>query len=217
MAKPGRASRTGSAPDPAANPTRSALVDAAIESLRRDGFAGASARAIAARAGVNPGLVFYHFGSVTDLLLAGLAEVGARRMDRYAAALAGAGTPAELARVATEIFREDLDAGYVTVLVEMIAGAASAPGLGERVAALIAPWRDLAQRAVETIVAGSPLAALVPAEDAAHAVVALYLGLEMLSHLDGDRAPALRLFERAHQLLAVLGMPGPPTQPRSNP
>ena len=35
------------------------------------------------------------------------------------------------------------------------------------------------------------------------AVVALYLGLEMLSNLDGDRAPALALFDHAKRL-AVL-------------
>jgi len=72
---------------------------------------------------------------------------------------------------------------------------------------LIAPWRTFAQQAIETIVAESPLAALVPVDDAAHAVVALYLGLEMLSHLDGDRDTALRLFDRASQLIAVFGAP----------
>ena len=69
---------------------------------------------------------------------------------------------------------------------------------------MIAPWRAFAQQAIETIVSESPLASLVPVDDAAHAVVALYLGLEMLSHLDGDREPALRLFDRASQLLAAL-------------
>src|SRR4051812_15413209 len=171
MAKSGRASRAGPANTNGANPTRRALVDAAIESLKFDGFAGASARAIAARAGVNPGLIFYHFGSVADLLLAALSEVSARRMERYAAAVEAATTPSELVAVATEIFREDLDEGYVTVLVEMIAGAGSSPALGEQVAALIAPWRSFAQRAIETIVAESPLAAVVPVDDAAHAVV----------------------------------------------
>ena len=214
MAKSGRASRAGPAKANAANPTRRALVDAAIESLRFDGFAGASARAIAARAGVNPGLVFYHFGSVADLLLAGLAEVSARRMDRYSAAVESATTPAEWVAVATEIFREDLDEGYVTVLAEMIAGAATSPGLGEQVAELIAPWRTFAKRAIEAIVSESPLASLVPVDDAAHGVVALYLGLEMLSHLDGDRAPALRLFDRASQLLTAFGASAAGSQPK---
>jgi len=45
---------------------------------------------------------------------------------------------------ATEIFREDLDEGYVTVLVEMIAGTASSPELGAAVAQRIAPWRPAA-------------------------------------------------------------------------
>src|SRR5439155_23792163 len=129
---------------------------------------------------------------VADLLLAALSQVSARRMERYSAAIEAAVTPSELVVVATEIFREDLDEGYVTVLVEMIAGAGSSPELGERVASLIAPWRVFAQRAIEAIVAESPLASLVPVGDAAYAVVALYLGLEMLSHLDGERAPALR-------------------------
>jgi AcrR family transcriptional regulator len=207
MAKPGRASQTGPAKAEGAVATRRALVDAAIESLRFDGFAGASARVIATRAGVNPGLVFYHFGSVVDLLLAALAEVSTRRMARYSAAVDAAVTPSELLTVATDIFREDLDEGYVTVLVEMIAGAGSSPELGEKVAGLIAPWRSFAQRAIEAILSESPLASLVPVGDAAHAVVALYLGLEMLSHLDGDRAAALRLFDQASRLVAVFGAP----------
>src|ERR1700681_4745830 len=96
MAKSGRASRAGPVRADNASASRRALVDAAIESLRFDGFAGASARAIATRAGVNPGLIFYHFGSVADLLLAGLAEVSDRRMLRYSTAVEAATTPAEL-------------------------------------------------------------------------------------------------------------------------
>ena len=208
MARSGRASRAVATKTAVANPSRRALIEAAIESLRFDGFAGASARAIAARADVNPGLIFYHFGTVADLLLAALEEVSVRRMQRYSAALDAAATPEDLLAVATEVFREDLDEGYVTVLAEMIAGAGFSPGLGEQVAAVIAPWRTFAQQAIETIVSESPLASLVPVDDAAHAVVALYLGLEMLSHLDGDREPALRLFERASQLLTLLGASG---------
>jgi AcrR family transcriptional regulator len=207
LAKSGRPSRAGPTKAAGTNSTRRTLVEAAIESLRFDGFAGASARAIATRAGVNPGLVFYHFGSVADLLLAALAEVSGRRMDRYSAAVDAAATPAELVTVAADIFREDLDEGYVTVLVEMIAGAGSSPELGEEVAALIAPWRAFAQRAIETMVSDSPLASLLPVGDAAHAVVALYLGLEMLSHLDGDRSAALRVFDHASRLVVLFGAP----------
>ena len=55
----------------------------------------------------------------------------------------------------------------------------------------------------------------MPSGDAAHGVVALYLGLEMLSHLDGDRAPALALFDHARQLATLLQAVGtlPPATP----
>jgi AcrR family transcriptional regulator len=197
MAKAGRASRPGPAAGAGSNATRAALVDAAIESLRFDGYAGASARAIAARAGSNQSLVFYHFGSVAELLLAALDEVSARRLQRYSAAVHGVESAGALVEAATEIFREDLDEGYVTVLVEMIAGTATSPELGAQVAQRIAPWRAFAQSTIETAIADSPIATLIPVADAAYAVVALYLGMEMLSNLDGDRAPALSLFDQA--------------------
>ena len=128
-----------------------------------------------------------------------------RRRQRYSAAVAGVETPGELVRAATEIFREDLDEGYVTVLVEMIAGAAPSPELGVQVAQRIAPWRTFAQDTIEAAIAGSPLATLIPVADAAYAVVAMYLGMEMLSHLDGDRSGALSLFDRAGHFAAMFG------------
>ena len=50
--------------------TRAVLIAAAIDTLRESGFAAASARRIAAKAGCNQALIFYHFGSVPDLLVA---------------------------------------------------------------------------------------------------------------------------------------------------
>jgi AcrR family transcriptional regulator len=190
--------------------TRRLLVQAAIETLKDEGYAGASARAIAERAGSNQGLVFYHFGSVANLLLAALDAVSAARLEHYGAAVEQVGSPAELVEVARTIFSEDLDAGYVTVLAEMIAGASSTPGLGAEVSARIGPWVDFAEASVRRAAGDSPLAALVPPRDLAHGIVALYLGLEMLSHLDGDRAPALSLFDHAATLAALFGsMSGP--------
>jgi AcrR family transcriptional regulator len=186
--------------------TRDALVAAAVDALREVGFSGASAREIARRAGCNQGLVFYHFGSVTNLLLEALDAVSATRRDRYQAAVDEAAGLDGLVGAAASIFEEDLDAGYITVLVEMIAGASSTPGLGPEVAARIAPWREFAADAVRGSLGGTPLAQLADPKEVAHAIVALYLGLEMLAQLDGDRAPALSLFERAAQLAGLLGL-----------
>ena len=208
MARSGAKRQMGPRPSPGSEDTRRALVAGAIEALRDEGFSGASARAIARRAGCNQGLVFYHFGSVTNLLLAALDEVSALRLARYQSAVAAVRGVGDLVETARSIFEEDLDAGYISVLAEMIAGAASTPGLGVEVAARIAPWRAFAAGAVRDTLADSPLAQLLAPEEVAHGIVALYLGLEMLAHLDGDRSSALALFDRAGQLTAVLGVLG---------
>lgn len=184
--------------------TRTALVQAAGEALREVGFAGASAREIARRAGLNQALVFYHFGSVTDLLLAALDAISAERMAAYSDAVDRAETLPELIDSARAIFSEDLDAGRVTVLVEMICGAQATPGLGEQVAARLAPWRTFAESAVRKVMAGSPVSLLVPPAEIAHGVVAGFLGLELLANLDGDRGAALALFDRARGLAGLL-------------
>jgi hypothetical protein len=48
------------------------------------------------------------------------------------------------------------------------------------------------------------LVSLLPIGAVSHAAVALYLGLEMLSHLDGDRTGATLLFEQLARLAPVL-------------
>ena len=200
MAKSGTPSNVAERGGSRSAGTRGLLVDAAVETLKAEGYAGASARAIAERAGSNQGLIFYHFGSVANLLLAALDSVSSARLEQYGESVGGVGTPSELVDAATDIFRSDLDAGYITVLVEMIAGASSTPGLGVEVAARIGPWKEFARAAVEHSLGGSPLGQVLPSEDVAYAIVALYLGLEMLGHLDGDRGPALALFAHAKQL-----------------
>jgi AcrR family transcriptional regulator len=188
--------------------TRAALVGGAIEALKTAGFSGASAREIARLAGCNQTLIFYHFGSVTDLLLAALDAISERRMAAYRGVLDHATSLSDLVESARSIFTEDLDSGHVTVLVEMIAGARSVPGLGQQVAARVAPWREFAEAAVRRGLASSPLARLLPAKDVAHAVVAGFLGLEQLANLDGDRAAALALFDRAAALALLADMAG---------
>lgn len=204
MAKPGTQSRPGPRSSESSVQTRQALVQAAIETLKTDGFAHTSARTIARRADVNQSLVFYHFGSVANLLLAALDDVSADRLERYSQTAAQVGSLSELVDVAEVIFQEDLDEGHATVLAELVSGAASVPGFGAEVATRLRSWTQFAQDAVEKTSGNSSVFGLsLPSADVAHGLIALYLGLEMLSHLDGDRTGALALFERARQLAAL--------------
>ena len=88
----------------------------------------------------------------------------------------------------------------------MIAGASSIPSLGSEVAARIAPWVDFTETTLRRVLGSTPIAQLVPARDLALAIVAMYLGVEMLSHLDGDRAPAEALLATVTRLSGLLGM-----------
>lgn len=211
MAKPGVRGRLSAAGPSRSAATRRALVRAAVDVLKSDGFGGASARAIAERAGCNQALVFYHFGTVVDLLLAALDEVSSLRSLQYREAVAQVRSPAELVDAAAGIFREDLDAGHIAVLAELIAGASSTPGLGAQVAERIEPWEQFAARIVGDVFGGGALASAIPAAEAAHAIVAMYLGLEMLARLDGNRAPAVALFERAKSIAGLLSSLGAST------
>ena len=175
--------------------TKSTLVEAALETLKRKGFAGASAREIARAGGFNQALIFYHFGSVQNVLLAALDLVSARRMKAYAPAFEQARTVAELATLARRIYAEDLENGYVTVLGEMVAGGVANRELGREVAARLQPWIDMVERKLRELLAGSPFESVVPPRDVAFAIIALYLGVDMLSHLEGSTARAASLLD----------------------
>lgn len=197
--------------------TREQIVQAALDTLKAVGFAGASAREIARTGKFNQALIFYHFGRVNDMLLAALDETSARRMAAYGEAIEGASSLSELVGVATRIFREDLRSGHIKVLAEMIAGSSAHPELRPQVAARVEPWIRFAEEAIGRILAGSPLEPLIPVRDAAHAVVAFYLGVEMLTHLHPRQFKAGKLFDLAARTAPLLdGLLGRPSE-RSEP
>ncbi len=187
--------------------TKLRIAEAALQTLKERGFAGASAREIAGIGGFNQALIFYHFGSVQRALLAALDLVSARRMGAYGPAFDQARTLPELASLASTIYAEDLENGYVTVLGEMVAGGVSDAELGGEVVARLQPWIDLVAGKLRDLLAGSPFESMLPAGDMAFAIVALYLGVDMLSHLasEHDRAESLLgLGERYAPLLGAL-------------
>ena len=183
--------------------TKLQIIEAALATLRTEGHAGASARAIAREGGFNQALIFYHFGTVKNLLLAALDLVSERRASAYATAFREATTASDLARVVRTIYDQDLEHGYVKVLAEMVAAGMTDPELGGAVAARIEPWTAMVRDKLEELLADSPLAALASADDLAFALVALYFGVDMLGHLEGDRARAESLLDLAGRLSAL--------------
>jgi hypothetical protein len=77
----------------------------------------------------------------------------------------------------------------------MVAGGVSDRELGRLVVARMQPWVEMVERKVRALIEGSLFESMVPPRDVAFAIIALYLGIDMLSHLDGDRARAESLLD----------------------
>src|SRR4051794_22835984 len=183
--------------------TRTRILDAALETLREDGFAGATSRAIARRGGFNQALVFYHFGSLDGLLLAALDATSADRLERYRAEVATADTPDELIAVMARIYAEDRDSGHLTVVSQMVAGSLARRDLAPEVLARMEPWLEFAEATLRRFV-GPTIA-----PDLALAAVTFYFGVNLLSVLDPARMDSL--FARTAELAPLLqGLLPPP-------
>jgi AcrR family transcriptional regulator len=178
-------------------------LDAAFETLRRDGFARTSARTIARTGDFNQALIFYHFGSVNELLLAALDRVGATRMDRYREALNNTSDLMELSRLARQLYLEDIECGHSTVLAELFAASSGNAALRAQMLGRMQPWLDFTEDLVARFLQGSALSSLVDARTTAGAVLAMYLGVDLLLHLDGDKSRAIALFDLGDRLAAT--------------
>jgi AcrR family transcriptional regulator len=187
----------------AAQETRHRIAAAALEAVHANGFAGATSRAIARIGGFNQALIFYHYGSVENALLAALDLTSNERMTRYRAALDGVDTVEELVRVARTIYREDAESGHVAVVSQVVAGSLARPELAEGVLARVEPWVAFCEDVIRKIVAGSPLEEIVPIRELAYGVVSYYLGANLLTHLaGGEQTDAL--FARVEELAPAL-------------
>lgn len=195
--------------------TKLQIAEAALAALKSHGFAGASARVIAREGAFNQALIFYHFGSVRNLLLAGFDLVSERRMMQYGPAFEAASTVSELARLAQTIYQEDLKQGYVTALGEMVSGGVSDATLGAEVAARIEPWIGMVETKLQQLLAGSPMPGLDSPRDLAFGIVAAYFGVNMLSHLQRDQTRAESLLDLAVRVAAIADAVLPLSPPQS--
>jgi AcrR family transcriptional regulator len=180
--------------------TRGRVTAAAFAALRSRGYAGASTRAIAELGGFQPGLIFYYFDSLDDLLVAALAESSGERLERYRAAVEEADSLQRLLELLGEIYRDDVASGHIRVVSELVGASVGRPELAEPVVALMQPWLELADATVADVLSDSPLAELASPRDLALAAVTFYLGANLLTHLVPAQADVTRLLETAQRL-----------------
>ena len=180
------------------------IIEAALATLIEVGFSRASTRAIAATGGFNQALIHYHFGSLTALWLAVIDHRSAIRMERYKTAIEDAGTLEEMVEVAISIYREDLESGQMTMISELVGASLSEPELGRGIVERMQPWIAFVEGVIDKLLAGSPIEAVIPKREAAAALVAFYLGVNMLTRLEPARSDVDTLFDTARRFAPLV-------------
>lgn len=175
--------------------TRERIVEAAIETLREEGFAGTTARSIAHRGDFNQALIFYHFGSVAALLLETFRKTSEEQIAKYRAAASEVGSLHDLVEIARRLHVEDNETGSVTAVTQLMAAAASDDEVGRAILDRFESWIGIVEDALRGALAPHPMGALVPVREAAYAISAMFLGIELMNRLDPERSEAERVFD----------------------
>ncbi|MFF0149918.1 TetR/AcrR family transcriptional regulator [Micromonospora sp. NPDC005203] len=190
--------------------TKQRLLDGTIAAIREHGIAGVSARTIAAAAGVNQALVFYHFGTVDDLLAAACRTSTAARVQHWSPRLASAGSLRELLAVGRALHDEERQLGNVTVLAQMLAGAQADQRMAAPTAAALQLWVDEIEAVLRRLLAGSPFVEVADVPGLARAVSAAFIGLELYEGVDRAGADqALAALDQLALLLEIVDDLGP--------
>jgi AcrR family transcriptional regulator len=183
--------------------TRQRIIDAALATVREEGFAETTARAIASKGGFNQALIFYHFGSVDDLLMEAYVQASERQIAHYAEAVAEVESLSDLVAIARRLHDEDLESGSVTEITQMMA-AATDPIRGGALLDGFDGWIRLVEEALGRAAGNLPLAAAIPPREAAYAIAAMFLGIELMSRLDPSRSEAKAVFDMMENVAGLI-------------
>ncbi|MDM7854896.1 TetR family transcriptional regulator [Cellulomonas alba] len=180
--------------------TRDKLLAAAADALAAEGVSAISGRSIAARAGVNQALVFYHFESVADLLAAAVRWSVDESVADYRRRLADVSTLSELLALGDTLQAVERDRGNVAQMAQVMAGAQQEPRLAEAARYAIDAWAAEVEAVIARVLETSPLGGLLDAAGAARAVTAAFIGLQLYEGVDPAGARS------ATDALRVLGV-----------
>ncbi|MFI1569120.1 TetR/AcrR family transcriptional regulator [Streptomyces sp. NPDC020490] len=193
--------------------TKTRLLEGALRTLTEQGIAKASARTIATAAGVNQALVFYHFGSVDELLAAACHYGAERSVSRYRARLSSVTSLSELLAVGRRMHEEERADGHVALLGQLLAGAQTHATLGPATAAGLDLWITEIEQVLTRVLAGTPFGEFTDPAGLARAVAASFVGIELYEGVDLPGATAaLDALDQLASLVAALEELGPVAQ-----
>lgn len=158
--------------------TRTLILDATRRRLIEQGYANLNVRDIAADAGVNHALIGYHFHGKQPLVLAVLDEANARLLERQAGMYAKPDKASEKWQQACDFYQEDLDSGFVKLLMELMAGSFHDDVLRREFTPRLLAWQKLIEGAVDEFVGGNELKLPVGARAISSWITWFWIGME---------------------------------------
>jgi AcrR family transcriptional regulator len=192
------------------NPTKEKLLIAAAESLREDGIAGLSARNIANRAHVNQALIFYHFGTVGELIEAACRQAVDDSAAFYREQFAAVSSLNELLTLGRRLHERERATGGVAMMAQLMSGAQTDPTLTSAANYAMARWNVEIESVVRRVMRENPLSEFTDPAGLARAISAGFIGLELYEGVDPEGAEqALAALEALGGLLEVVDGLGP--------
>lgn len=170
--------------------TRERLLTATIEVLAGPGVAGASARTVAAAADVSQALVFYHFGSMPELVAAATRLSTEQAIEHYRPAMAEADSLADLLAVGRRLHAEASERGAVRVMAQLLAAGQADDAYAAVARDCLELWFEAVASAVRRLLAGSLIEDLVNVGTLSRAIGASFIGLELYQGVDAAGAEA---------------------------
>jgi AcrR family transcriptional regulator len=190
--------------------TKQRLLDGAFAAINEHGITGVSARTIAAAAGVNQALVFYHYGTVDDLLAAACRANTEARVAAYAGEFARVTSLRQLLDVGRRLQVRERAIGNVSMLAQLLAAAQGDGKLAASVGACLRLWIDEIESVLRRLLTGSPLAEVADLAGLAKAVSASFVGIELYAGVDAAGSEqALAALEQLAVLVEVVEDLGP--------
>ena len=184
--------------------TRERILDAAVELVAEEGWQQVTSREVAARAGVNQGLVHYHFGSMEALLREAVIGRLEREMAEPIERMLASDSPAAGLRQVSDWLRTLEPTGAMAMLsAEVLAYATRDEAVREWMVRLLREIRAQMRDSIAAAQAAGELRSDVDAYDAAVLAAALIDGLIFHGLIDPD----LPLDAVANTLDALLAEP----------
>lgn len=193
--------------------TRQRLIDGTLATIRVAGFTGVSARAVAARTGLNQALIFYHFGSMDALVAETCRRATTDRVGAWAEDLAEVGDLPSLVDLARRLHARELAEGNVSILAQALAAARTDERLATTVGDTLRLWLQPLEATLRRILAGTALDDIFDPADLAYSIAAAFVGVELFDGVvDRRGTDPFEHLERVAALGAVVLDSGPITR-----